>query len=308
MNLCHKIKAAYLRVRNWEATTVYQRIAFFTGIVAFVSATQYLSAKPSLEIHLSKVGVIADRVLLQRFYRDTGVDIPQTLVNHTELGSLFWSPESQEDATTVGRPSSSNHLRELLAIPPTIEGVIPEYERLLALDVWPNVISSIPFPQGVPMEVISKLLPRLKTQLTPRDYRDFVAAVLYSRVFIHVMSIKNDGDLDLRSLLIIVPSPLTMTSDSRDNNILLAQGNNTHLCDITNYQNRIEIRIPELKKRHGMGFTLHARENAIRNEEIVSSFDAIKSSGNPGLIYLLVAFVMLVVYLLCKGTKARPPT
>ncbi len=304
--LCGKTKGAYLEVRQWEATTVYQRIVYFSGIVAFVSATQYFSAKPSLKVELAKASplsepslLIIDYSLMRRFYDEAGIEVPELLASHEELGNLF---HKRPPVAHIAQPPSSS-LRAQVSGPPTNTA---EYERLLDMDFYPNIFALGGSRSGMPWDIFKKHLPSLKTQLNPRDYHNLLVGVLYSRVFVNMLYITNDGDFDLRSILLVVPSPDAKTTGGRDNNILRVQCDSRYTGDVTEHKNRVEIRTAELKRHHGMIFELLTRENAISKDDIVSSFDTVKMGGNAGFVYLVVAGMMLLIYLLCRSGKLKP--
>ncbi len=305
-HLCGRARAGFFTVRRWEATTVYQRIVYFSGIVAFVSATQYFSAKPSLKVELAKASppaipevLLIDYSLMREFYDQAGIDVPELLASHEELGSLF---HRRPRVTHDGEPPWSQ-LRTAVRVPPGADTA--EYERLLNMDFYPNIFGPSGLRPGLPWDVFKKHLLSLKTQLDPTDYRNLLAGALYSRVFWNRLYIKNDGDFDLRSIMLVVPSPDAKMTGGRDDNILRVQCATHHVCEITEYKNRVEIRMPELKRHHGMTFQFLTRENAISQDEIVCSFDTIKMGGNAGFLYLAVAGTMLLIYLVCRGSKLQ---
>jgi len=288
------------KVRSRDPVAVRQVVTFFAGLVAFISATEYFSAKPSIRITVTRFPhVIVNPGLVQQFYREAGTSIPELLLRNSSIACLFDKSFAQGNAFVDDAQLGFGPLKELTKGPPNV--FIPELERLLKGDVWPKVLSGWSTRGGLMMETVDGQLSSLKAQLTSGDYRDLLEAIMYSRVFENVIDVENDGDLDLRSVLIVVPSPLVRSTDSREDNILFVQSNNIHLCDIARYKNRTEIRIPVLDRHQGILFVVHTRESRIPGREIVHSFDSGKPSSNLAFVFALATIVTIGVHVLCKG-------
>jgi hypothetical protein len=305
MFLLDSLKAAYSKLRSLHAMTVYQFITYFTGIVAFVTAAQYFSEKPSISVTVKDLhGVYVNPGLVQEFYSQAEVDIPEMILKHDIFDFLFDKSAARDNAFIDDKQLGWGPIRSLAKSPP-ISVFIEDLEKALQTNVWHKTISSWSSRGGVDLEKALENLEPLKTKLSARDYRNFLAAVLYGRVFQNSVYLENDGDIDLKRILITIRGPLAKTTDNRKNNILFVQSDSIHANDITKLEDRVEAHVLNLKRRHGFRLVLHTRENAITEDDVNCSYEesTMLSEKRITMVGLLTLLFMLIVGIVCRGVN-----
>lgn len=300
--MCNKLKTVWLWIRGWNSTTVIQFITYFIGIITFVTATEYFSAAPFLKtrLYVFPPDIYVDRVLVREFYSRSKIEVPPWLIEDSFFRELFAKPVVKNNFSET---DFNNPLWEITHSPP-IKEVTTEFESSLKRQNWYNDIFShkVPF-YGTDFKKCLERLDSAKINLSPRDYRNFVVSLLYARTFSNDIHITNDGDIDLRDIIITIFAPSTRTTESRENNILSFESDTIHPNVIKEYKDKVEIYLPTLKIRHGHSISIKTRESKINEQDVLSSFQYDRSVKyqRTWLVVMITLFLMVLVKLICRG-------
>lgn len=296
-------------IRTKDAMKFFQLIIYTISIVAFLAAIEYFSAKSSLSVTVinSPLGYCMDTV--KNFYKTNNLEIPKSLIEDDKLTKLFTEETSFVDDNYIFETGSTSSYDLITAIKQgqnigmltwyieQLEAQIGKYHYRKFCDVW---ISRGEFYQE---DKFSDILKYIKTKLTPQEYFIFLTALLFSREIENTIWIKNNGDIDLKDIVIIIPSPLSKITDSRGNNILATRIISTDVHKIKKMPDNVEIYLPNLKKNHIFDLCITTRENQIENNELFYSFKEEKCINKLRMLVtgIIIFSIMCVLGLFFKG-------
>lgn len=134
----------------------------------------------------------------------------------------------------------------------------------------------------------------IKKNVTENDYYIFLAALRYSREIVNDVFIWNNGDIDIKEIKIVIPSPFSGIADSRDNNIVRLEGMSSRVMSVDEQEDRLIVDIPFLRRGDSVTLNIRSRENRINGEEIVYDFkNDFKVNVKKMVLYLLGVFVAM---------------
>ncbi len=280
-----------------DGTKLIQIVVCTISVIAFLEGIRYFSAKPSLQIkvHPTPYGYFMDTV--RSFYQKNNFEIPENFYNEPTLKKIFFH-EKRNGGTFFLIPEILKSLKEdiNMKIPKQITEELEErientkYERR----VWFSSAG-----EHIEEEKFKGVLQFLKSKLSEQEYFVFTSALIYSREIDHNIFINNDGDVDLKELTFIIPSPWGKIEESRDNNILNFQfisSKELHIAD--EKPDRLMLSIPELKRKRGISIKVRTRENQINQNDILSTYKA-DYQIQEWKVFQLTIFVFIVIFLLC---------
>jgi len=187
---------------------------------------------------------------------------------------------------------------------PPIKDITTDFESSLKRQNWyNNIFGPMVHLCGTDFNECLQKLESAKTNLSPKDYQNFIVSLLYARTFANQIEIANDGDIDLRDIVITIFAPSTRTTKSRENNILSFESDTIHPNVIKEYKDKVEIYLPTLKIRHGHSISIKTRESKINEQDVLSSFQYDRSVKYQKtlLVVMITLFLMVLVKLICRG-------
>jgi len=308
LSLIRLIKRFFQEVSSLGGFKLLQIVVYSLSIIAFFIGLDYFSSKPSIEIVNfftipNDASEIAINSLLP-FYKKNDLNIPQYFQTMPRLKNLFFY-EKEEDSG-IG------------FTPPEVLEAIKKYKDF---DVPNDLIKELhesvqkfKYKKGswvfgggriIKKENLNKILKLLKENLTKNEHYTFLAAFIYSRVFYNQIILKNDGDIDLKDIKLLIPSPFSRVSNTRDNNILDFEPHSVIFYDIEKLENGLILQIPYLKKGDFFSFNIVSRENQIDVEEIMSNFKEDFKIYNKRKIFVGVPIVFIIMVIICICLKGK---
>ena len=280
-----------------DGTKLIQIVVCTISVIAFLEGIRYFSAKPSLQIkvHPTPYGYFMDTV--RSFYQKNKFEIPEIFFNEPTLKKIFFH-ERRNGGIDLLIPEILKFLQEdiNMKIPKQLTEDLEkrikdyEYER----GIWFSSAG-----EYIEEEKFKGVLQFLKSKLSEQEYFVFISALIYSREIDHNIFINNDGDVDLKELTFIIPSPWGKIEESRDNNILNFQfisSKELHIAD--EKPDRLMLSIPELKRKRGFSIKVRTRENQIDQNDILNTYKA-DYQIQEWKVFQHTIFVFIVIFLLC---------
>ena len=224
------------------------------------------------------------------FYANANITPPQVLLEHSSFGKLF-----EEDRRAGYHAYSESEQLSVLAYWAGTSWQIEDFEKRLDTHSYFRHISGLAPNEGVDLDELKKYLPDLKAELPPKEYGQLLLALVYSKSIENRISVRNDGNVDLRDVSLIVASPLAKTTESREGNILSVDPTIHMLYSIIEHKDRVEVHLPVLKKGYTFQLFLHTRENRITEPDVSCFFEEyITIRGEDLILVALVSFLLMV--------------
>ncbi len=307
LSLLRFIKRFFQEVSSLGGFKLLQIVVYSLSIIAFFIGLDYFSSKPSIKIvnfiPIPHAGSIAINSL-SPFYKKNNLSIPQYFQTMPQLKNLFFY--EKEENSGIG------------FTPPEVLEAIKKYKDF---DVPNDLIKELhesvqkfKYKKGswvfgggriIEKKNLNEILKLLKENLTKNEYYTFLAAFIYSKVLYNQIILKNDGDIDLKDIKLLIPSPFSRVSNTRDNNILDFEPHSVIFYDIEKLENGLILQIPFLKKGDFFSFNIVSRENQIDVEEIMSNFKEDFKIYNKRKIFVGVPITFIVMVIICILLKGK---
>lgn len=295
-------------VRKKDAMKLFQVIVYTISIVAFLTAIDYFSKKLSLNIgiHPQSSGYYMDTV--EKFYKQNEIELPQIFLEGSQFAWVFKKEKDFKDHVTIGDGTSDEDLIRAIKKGQEMGGYV--HRRIEHLE---RQIENYHYKKHIyvgfesrgfyPEKDFKKPLSVIKNQLLPEEYYIFLSALIFSREVRHIIFIKNDGEIDLKDLTIVIPSPLSKITERRDNNILDVELVGSFLHQIKQNSDTVMISLPFFKKGETFSLDVITRENELDKNDIFYSFKELKPINLKRLAItgIITFFCMALLALFFKG-------
>jgi len=301
---------AFLYLSKCDLKDLLQYITSAITIVAFLLAVDYFAAKPSLKIGIgtSPRGYYMDSLL--EYYQVNNINFPKQLMEDQSLRKLFARDTKLIDPNNVqiiGGISDESLIGAIVRgqeIGSFIEYRIDLLEKQIGKYTYMKHVYGYMDDRGFYDEqTFGPILDIIRSKLSTSEYYIFLAALIRSREVSHVVFIKNDGDLDLKNVIVTFPAPLSKVTDSRANNILSCRPATTLLHDVVYGTSDITLRLPSFKKGESLSLDISTRENEINRNEVFTSYerDNLIDKGRAFLYFFSILIIMFGFSLVLTG-------
>ena len=189
------------------------------GILAFVAAFNFFNSTPSLKVVSAIEGKQCNNNLLHAFYKKNQLEVPKPVRESYEEHWLF-----DNSGTVIGMENPLiDWMKQFnmfgddpLTYFKQSKKIISSVRDNLNLEKYDNnswhnsreINKPLPIP-GINHELFSKKIDELKSHLSQKEYFTFLVGLNSSLVFLNAITIENDGDIDLRNLILTIPYPLS---------------------------------------------------------------------------------------------------
>lgn len=308
LHICGWLRFYITTARKKDAMKLFQLVIHAISIVAFLTAIDYFSKKSSIriEIYPEPAGYHMDTV--EKFYKENEIELPQIFREGGQFSWMFKKEKDFKDYVSMGDAASDEDLIRAIKKGQKIGGYvhrrIEHLERQMEKYHYKKTLY-LGLESGIfyPKEYFKKPLSLLKKQLSPEDYYIFLSALIFSREVYHNIFITNDGEIDLRDLTIVIPSPLSKITERRENNILDAKMVDSYLHQINKNTDTTIISLPFLKKGEAFSLNVITRENELEKDSFFYSFKEAKTIDLKKLILtgIITFFCMVFLVIFFKG-------
>lgn len=298
------------KIRKIDAIKLFQVLIYSISVVTFFYALNYFSGRSSIDVFVSSspTGFYMDTV--QEFYKKNNIEIPKILIEDKSLSKLFKTETISipENYINIGAGTSDFRLINAIRQGQMMGGYIKlrteELEHQIGRHTYKKMFYVYGDSRGFyPEEDFKKILNYIKPQLSREDYFVFLSALIFSREITNEISITNNGDVDLKKIEVIIPSPLGKITESRENNILSINVTSTLPHNIRENIDNINIYLARMKKNESLGLSIITRENQIEKDEISTFFNEVKeiNIGKVMIAWFIILFLMGLSALYFKG-------
>lgn len=301
-HVCGRLRFYITTARKKDAMKLFQLVVHAISIVAFLTAIDYFSKKSSIRIgiHPEPAGYYMDTV--EKFYKENEIELPQIFREGGQFSWMFKKEKDFKDHVTIGDGTSDEDLIRAIKKGQKMGGYV--HRRIERLEhqmekyhYKKTIYFNLESRGFYPKEYFKKPLSLLKKQLSPEDYYIFLSALISSREVHHDIFIKNDGEIDLRDLTIVIPSPLSKITERRENNILDAKIVDSYLHQINKNANTAIISLPFLKNGETFSLNVITRENELEKDSFFYSFKESKTIDLKKLILTGIITFFCMVFL-----------
>lgn len=284
-------------------------IASFT-IVAFLLAANYFTAKPSIELSIWSSHEEFYILPVIQFYKDQNIEFP-TVFYDKEIANLFLdSSELHKLSIDLGVGVSDVEILQELKkgrnIGQYLNLRIVDLERHLNESTFVRHFYRTP-NQGsfLPSDKIDKLTQFIKKKSSAEEYYIFLLALISSRRNNQNLGIKNNGDIDLKDVVVTIPAPVSKLTETRAGNIIHSNSYVRLLNEIEEKEDRIIWKIPFLATGEFLSLQLTTRDTKIINSDLRYSFHSDKTIEFMTILWWLLFVLLPLEFILFwfKGKK-----
>lgn len=283
----------------------YNILIVAIAITTFLTALDYFSAKPSLSIRSFFIKSEAHFMTnyIKEFYIINEISTPKAIFNDILLKKLFDdyntsfpSPLSNPNASgkeTIEAIKNSKRVFSNYTFDRRTDRLIDqlgkyEYKKR----VWSSSTGTL-----IQKVTIKNILDYAKKVLDNKDYYIFLCSVLHSRMIDNSISVKNDGEVDLSNIEIIVPYPYTHFYGNRQNSLISESVYGHPLHTSKKFNDHIIYQIPKLKVNESLFLTIYTRENRIDSDEIATKYEAVKYVNKKQSLWTCACLFLIMSFL-----------
>lgn len=263
----------WMQIRKWNIAKKFQLVTFSITISGTLLALDHFSAQSSLSIRIRRLHIDYSMDATKSFYETNDLRIP------TPLRPLFTLQHREaENYTTIDGGMSDVEIIEMLRNnrdkgdsawvsmrTEKLEKQIGVYHHDRRFFIWSD--------QYTGEDQFRKILEIAKaTSISYFEYYVFLCAAINTREILQNVLISNTGDLELRDLKIVIPSPVSEIVKSRHDNILNYEFVGFNLHEIKDDPNSVIITTPSLKKGKSISLRMSTKENELDKREFLYSF------------------------------------
>lgn len=290
---------------RYDISILYEVVIYSAAIVGLFSALDYFSTSPSVLIGSEVFSKGTTHKKIINFYSDNGFDLPDTVKK--QFGIIGKIPRTVERLYVTNLLSD----KEIMAC------LKNKNCRQDYLDIKiDEMLTAVENPRyqlsgdGIMSEgyvrtenVIREMENELKKGLNKHDYLTFLYSMVFSRTVENKITIENTGDIDLINMEVIIPSPYSRLTQTRENNLLSVKYGPASVYQLKGYDDRIVLKIPKLQIGQKFIYVILTKENSIESNEIIYSFEAnrVINKLRAILLWVVLLVIMLALKILFNG-------
>jgi hypothetical protein len=217
---------------------------------------------------------------LLEYYHANNISFPKQLTEDQSLRKLFardikfMDPNRVEITAWISDEELIRAIVKGQEIGSFVQYRIDQLERQLSKYTYEKRIYGYIDNRGsYDEQTFAPILDYIRTKLSKSDYYIFLAALIRSRELGHTVFITNDGDLDLKNVIVTFPAPLSKVTDTRANNILDCSAHTSLLHEVVESTSDITLHLPSFKKGESLSLNIRTRENEINTNEVFKSYE-----------------------------------
>lgn len=283
------------------------------SIVAFLFAANYFTDKASVKAHVWATNMMYYQSFVPSFFRDNEIT-PSAILKTPQLRFILEESDQYPQALSNPQGPIIDYILEVQKLKDTSYANMSRHhsrqlEKHFDSSRYRKHIFTSPDLGGAWMnEGINEILCRAESLGSATEYLTVLAAIISCRTYNHSISVKNDGNVDLKDISVIIPAPLSRLSQRRDGNILHYKVMTTGLYNIDEYNDRFIIHIPSLKHNGDpVGIEVITRENQLIDSDLLCTYTSDRVfSLTEILLYALVALILQwLIRWWCSNHPAR---
>lgn len=266
-----------LGLRRYNAKRFFTMMSFSLGVVAFLLAAKYFTAKPSVDLSVTSISRFYNLPLLIQFYRDQDIEPPE-IFHDKKIAHLF--------SDTLEYPNLSNYINSGTSDLGILQKIkngsdmggflserITDLERHLDDSTYERHFYMSPdWGSHYPEESIQELTEYVKIKSSREEYYTFLMALISGRITHSMIFVKNDGVVNLKDIAITIPAPVSKLTETREGNIVYSEVIGNSLNDVERKADRIIWHISFLSSGEHLALNVTTKDTEIVESDLFYTY------------------------------------
>lgn len=288
-------------VRGINGMSLISLLTSSLVIVALLQATNYFTSEASLELSIWGETRQYQPDLLTQFYRDNELEFPD--VFHDKRIRKLFSDSSIFPDSYIMVADGTSDIEVLQALKngqkvgwylkrriTQLEQHLEESTFVKHIYRFNESISIIP-KDGIPL-----LINFIEKNTSKEEYYTFLIALISARVIDQNVMVRNDSEVDLKDIVIIIPAPVSKLTEVRIGSILGFSIIGNLIYDVDEKEDRLIWRIPSLPKGEHLNLKVTSRDTQLKQSELSSLFQSDKRLEKSTIYWSIpIAFMLLLI-------------